>query len=276
MYLSAFVLARRALLALVAAVVLSGGAGCAGPASAGLSDAHLRSQLQPYASLEPFEFVRRRFFEEAQSPVLDKLESAARDYSAFVARLGGRTRPQENGPNRRPEANAELGLVTWPAYFNERRYEALLQPMTELRSFCGLREGQWQAVERYAEDPVAGLKRDPLRVYLEAQARVSASLRAQDRYAAAPVLRDVVASNVGAEMAEEAALANQRIDASFSTEGFRYAVRLGGFGAFECQEAGQRRWWVSILPSTLQGRDLNNNLDSSMARLAIRVVSLRP
>lgn len=255
-------LERAGLLAF--AVLSSGLAGCAS-SRPGLTEA----QLKPYVALAPFDFVRRRFFDEQLTPTQDGLESAAKRYADFMAKLSVQTPPAPNLSERKPEISAELNLVTWPAYFTDVNWRALVRPAAELASFCRARGGEWAVVESYLDDPVASLRRDPMEAYLDAHARVMRSLTARRAYAGFEEVRSVMAENVGREMAEEAQWANRRIDKVFSTEGFRYAQRSGAMGLYQCKEAQGRTWWVSVVPATLVGR--SKDVSTSMARLSIRV-----
>ena len=131
-------------------------------------------------------------------------------------------------------------------------------------------------IERYADDPLATLRQDPVVAFLDAQARVKRHFKATGAYAGFEEIRDVIASDVGVQMAEEAAQRNRRVAWLFSAEGMRYAQRLDAFGMFACDQGGGKRWLASVVPAVLVGRDEASQLDTSMARLAIRIYQRRP
>jgi hypothetical protein len=249
-------------------------AGCASVAST-TSGVLTDEQARRYAALPPFDFVQRRFFEEEKTKILDAIESAAKGYANAINRLQGR-KPVAEDSIRKPELSTELSMVTWPAYFTDKNYVQLARPAVELRRYCQAAAGQWSVVERYADDPLATLRQDPVVAFLDAQARVARHFKATGAYAGFEEMRDVIASDVGVQMAEEAAQRNRRVAWLFSAEGMRYAQRLDAFGMFVCEQGGGKRWLASVLPAVLVGRDEANQVDTSMARLAIRVYQRRP
>ena len=256
-----------------ASVVLAGCASVLVSASGVLSE----EQAPAYAGLAPFEFVKRRFFDEEQTKVLDSIENATRGFANAVDRLSGRRPGATADSPRKPEVRAGTTTVTWPAYFTDTNYVQLVRPTAELRRYCKAQSGQWKVLEPYLDDPLVTLRRDPVEAFLDAQARVMRNLRSRGAFVGFEELRDVVASDVGTQMAEEAAQRNRRVQSLFSAEGFRYAQRLDAFGLFACKQSEGSGWLASVLPATLIARDGSNQLDSSMARLAIRTYdSLKP
>lgn len=226
-----------------------------------------------YAQLHPYEFVKQRFFEEDRKPVMDGIERAAKGYASFIDKLNGKKTSSVPADAGRPKATAydELRMVTWPAHFTNRNYSSLLQPANDLRRYCNARRGTFRTIEADTADPIALLRQDPVTSFVDAHQRVTRSLRATNAYAGFEEFRDVIATDVAHEAMEEAKQRNRRLEALFSLEGFGFAQRLHAFGTFECAEEGQPRWVVSVIPSVLLGRDASNGLDSSMARLAIRL-----
>ena len=233
-------------------------------------------QAARYSTLAPFEFVRLRFYDEARTGVMDAVESAVKGYADAINRLQRRPPLEASKSTRKPELAAEASIVTWPAYFTDSNYVQLVRPAAELKRFCEAKGGQWRSLERYTDDPLAVLRANPIAVFIDAHARATRYLVSRGSFAGYEELRDVIATDVGAEMAEEAAASNRRVDRLFSAEGFRYAQRLDAFGLFSCDLSGQSAWWVSILPATLVSRDPSNAADSSMVRMAIRTYVAKP
>lgn len=226
-----------------------------------------------YAQLLPYEFVKQRFFEEDRKPVMDGIERAAKGYASFIDKLNGKKASSVPAEAGRPKATAhdELRMVTWPAHFTNREYSSLVQPANDLRRYCNARGGAFRTIEADNLDPIASLKQDPVASFVDAHQRVTRSLRATNSFAGFEEFRDVIATDVAHEVMEEAKQRNRRLQALFSLDGFGYAQRLHAFGIFECAEDDKRKWAVSVIPSMLLGRDASNGLDTSMARLAIRL-----
>lgn len=233
-------------------------------------------QAARYSALAPFEFVRLRFYDEARTGVMDAVESAVKGYADAINRLQRRPPLEASKSVRKPELAAEASMVTWPAYFTDSNYVLLVRPAAELKRFCEAKGGQWRSLERHSDDPLAALRANPIAVFLDAHARATRYLVARGSFSGYEELREVVATDVGAEMAEEAASSNRRVDRLFSAEGFRYAQRLDAFGLFSCEQPRSGSWWVSVLPATLISRDPSNAPDSSMVRIAIRVYATKP
>lgn len=233
-------------------------------------------QAPRYKDLAPFEFVRLRFHDEARSGVMDAIDGAVKGYADAISRL--QRKPVSPPPSQmhKPELAADASLVTWPAYFTDANYVQLVRPAAELKRFCEARSGQWRNVDRYTDDPLAVLRSNPIAVFLDAHARVTRHLTAQGAFVGFEEMREVIATDVGVEMADEAAQSNRRVDKLFSVEGFRYAQRLDAFGLFMCEQREGGTWWASTLPATLVARDSSNAMDSSMVRIAIRVYAARP
>lgn len=232
-----------------------------------------QGEAAKYAQLPPYEFVKQRFFEEDRKPIMDGIERAAKGYASFIDKLNGKKTPSVPADAGRPHATAhdELRMVTWPAHFTNREYSSLLQPANDLRRYCNARGGTFRTIEADTADPVATLKQDPIMSFVDAHQRVTRSLRSMNSFAGFEEFRDVIATDVAHEAMEEAKQRNRRLEALFSVEGFGFAQKLHAFGTFECAEEDSHRWAVSVVPSMLLGRDASNGLDSSMARLAIRL-----
>lgn len=267
------ILSARWMVPAGAALAILGGCAAAGA----LGGSVLTPEQAPrYAALAPFEFVRLRFFDEARTGAMDAIETAVKGYADAINRLQRRPVTAASSSVRKAEIAPDASMVTWPAYFTDVNYVQLVRPAVELKRFCEARGGSWRTLERYADDPLTVLRSNPIAVFLDAQARVKRHFAAQGAFAGFEELRDVLASDVGSEMAEEAAWTNRRIDRLFSAEGFRYAQRLDAFGLFSCEQSGWGTWWASTLPATLVSRDPSNAADSSLVRIAIRVYASKP
>jgi hypothetical protein len=251
---------------LIVAVSLTGCAATMAAASGVLT----AEQAPSYAGLKPFVFVKRRFFDEERTPVLDGIEGAVRGYANLIDKVNGRRQRNTFDESRKSELRSDVALVTWPAYFTNVNYVQLVRPVAELRRYCAARSGQWKVVERNTDDPLVALRSNPVATFLDAHARVHRNLAARGAYVGFEEVRELIATDVGVEMAEEAAQANRRLESLFSTEGLRYAQRLDAFGLFSCEQSDGYHWQVSVLPATLLARNSRNDLESSMARLAIR------
>ena len=224
-----------------------------------------------YASLSPEIFVQKRFFEESQTPVMDAVENAADRFSKAINAMQRHSMPTTS-TSRKPEVSMDGMMVTWPAYFSDSNTIQLLRPIVELKNYCLGRNQDWQLIEKYSGDPVLAYKSDPIRVFLDTQNRVTRMLADRGAFVGFEEIRTVVAANVGREMMEEAELRNQYMARTYSQKGLGYAIKLNAFGVFRCTSADESRsWYVSILPTTLFPSDLNNQLTSSMLRIALRI-----
>jgi hypothetical protein len=224
-----------------------------------------------YASFPPEVFVKKRFFEESQTPVLDAVENAVDRYAKTVNAIQGHsTTPTYT--SRKPEISMDGAMVTWPAYFSDSNYIQLLRPVVELKRYCLARNQEWQLIETYSDDPVMAYKTDPVGVFLDTQNRVTRMLAARGAYVGFEEIRTVVAANVGREMMEESERRNQYMARAYSEQGLRYAVKLNAFGVFRCAAADESgNWYASVLPTTLFPNDPNTQLTSSMMRIAVRI-----
>jgi hypothetical protein len=222
------------------------------------------------AAATPFDVVRQRFFIDAQTPTLDALENLAQSYSRAIDKLQGRKTiaPVEM---RRPAIDTSLQMVAWTAYFTDSNFAQLNSPSSALRSHRQSRAGRWTVVEALSADPLVSLRADPMATYLNAYGRVMRHLQGDRATLGFEEVRGFIAADVAAEAAASDRAANQRMNAEFSVKGYTAAQRLESFGLFRCDGDGPTPWFASILPTALLGRNLDNQLDPSGARLAIRI-----
>lgn len=233
-------------------------------------------QARQYVGLGPFDFVAKRFFEDAQTPTLDRIDDGVKSLSRFFDRVDPerahiRAAVAVYAVSRKPELNRAAMLVTWPAYFSNQNFVQLARPAAELRRYCLASGGTFALESPYQEDPVALLNADPIATFVDTHQRVMRHLAAGGVYVGFEEMRSVIAADVGAEMAQEAREHNRRVQQLFAVNGFRSAQQLDAFGVFSCDMRTGPRWLASVLPSTWESRDPSNQLDSSMMRLAIRV-----
>lgn len=146
----------------------------------------------------------------------------------------------------------------------------MLRPAADLRAYCQAQGGQWKVLQQFNDDPLSILRRDPITAFLDAHLQVTRHLQSQGAAYGQRAWREMIASDVGEQMAQEALQNNRRVESLFSAQGFRYAQRLDAFGLFGCEQATRTVWFASVLPATLIARDGANQLDSSAARLSIR------
>ncbi len=218
----------------------------------------------------PFALVKRRFYAEAQTPVLDGIEDAVKGYARFIDKIQGR-KTQEVPDQRRPAIDESFSVVFWTAYYTDVNFGQLAMPSAVLRQRCIGKGGQWRVVELATADPLAGQRVDPVAAYMDAFSRVTRHLEAQRAYVGFEELRSAVARDVARQTAADAAISNQRIAQLFSAEGYRMAQRLESFGVFECQESGGT-WRAAVLPMLMRARDASNQLDSSSVRIGIQLL----
>jgi len=222
-----------------------------------------------YASLAPEDFVKTRFFDEEQSAFLDGVDVVSKKLDQIASRVPSRG---ASAYRHKEEISKDGSTVTWPAYFTDANFIQLARPAIDIKRYCEATGASWELYQPYTDDPIAGMNRNPIFAYLDAQNRVSRYLAANGAFAGAEEVQNAVASNIGMEMLEEAEHYNSRVNAQFSSRGFEAALRAKTFGVFRCQSLQDgKTWFVSILPAVLIPRSGTNQLSSSIARLALRV-----
>lgn len=218
-----------------------------------------------YAGLSPYEFVKRRFYTEAQGDVLTSIADGLEAVNKVIPGGSGTQRPRRE--RRRPEFYDDHALVTWPAYFTDQNYLQLLRPKVDLMRYCEAQGGKLKVLSLDGSDPLRFVRRSPSLAFAEAHAETFRSLSAQGAYGGYAEIQDKMATVVGDQMALEAQMFNRASEGWFSIKGYQAAQKLQGLGTFQCERASGAMWAASILSTTLHAQQAA----SSMSRLAIRI-----
>jgi hypothetical protein len=222
-------------------------------------------EARTYAGLAPYEFVKKRFYTEAQGGVLTSIADGLEAVNKAIP--GGSSTQRPGSERRRPEFDDDQALVTWPAYFTDQNYLQLLRPKGDLMRYCEAQGGKLKVLGVDSSDPLRFVRRNPSVAFAEAHAETFRSLAAQGAYGGYAEIQDKMATVVGEQMAIEAQAFNRAAEGWFSIKGYQAAQKLQGFGTFQCEGADGAKWAASILSTTLHAQQAA----SSMSRLAIRI-----